>query len=88
MRRYFSLLYFRPYRELRERAFTSLLHRTRDGMVHMELAPLLSTAGFEYHGALLNVPATVQRDDVPAASTPTTRTSSIQLAVGLCWATC
>jgi hypothetical protein len=63
MRRYFSLLYYRPYRELRERTFPSLFHMTRDGMVHLELAPLLSTAGFEYQGALLNVPVMVQRDN-------------------------
>lgn len=78
---YYSVVYYRPYRELRDRTFISQLHKTRDGLVHLELSPILRKAGFSYAGTILNVPYTVRRDNAAAIRDSEIRTARGDLFV-------
>lgn len=58
--RYFAWLYFLKRKELGTRAFTSQIHRTRDGLAHLEISAFLAAKGISYAGAILNIPKYVQ----------------------------
>src|SRR6266850_1862753 len=65
-KQYYAFTYYRPERELRARAFTSQLHKTRDGLALAELSVALQQAGYTYGGAFLNVPETTHHEEANA----------------------
>jgi hypothetical protein len=56
-KRFFAWCYYAKLRDRRDRGFPSQIHRIRDGLSFLTLAPALFEAGYQYGGAILNIPA-------------------------------